>query len=94
MARLKPLERELARLFSTPKPKKTDTTRGSRTKAKALAAAHGIEIERVDGGMNVWPPSTVSDAADPFAGDHYCNDWSEALSMAEAYAKLAEASPK
>lgn len=89
MARLKVLEKTLDRIFKGPAKRKPDTQRKPREQAKALAAKHGIEIERMrDGGMNVWPPAALPDASDPYAGDHYANDWADVLGMVEGYAKL------
>lgn len=82
----------LGQVFKGGKKKKTrskDIYRKPREKAKALAAEHGIEIEKLtDGGMNVWAPDSLPENLDPFAGDHFANDWSEACSMVEAYAAL------
>lgn len=86
MARLRQLERALARAFKAPNQKKPDTHRKQREEAKKLAAAHGIEIEKfAEGGMNVWPPNSLDDALDPFAGDHYAEDWTGALLMIRQY---------
>ncbi len=89
MARLKLLETELGRLFRAPRVRPVDVFRRSRGKAKKLAARHGLEIEQFrEGGMNVYPPSTLDEHADPYAGDHYASDWDEALTLAREYARL------
>ncbi len=77
-------------MFKVSAPKKPDTQRRQRERAKALAGEHGIEIEKFTegGGMNVWPPKSLGDSGDPFDGDHYASDWVEALSMIEQYAML------
>ena len=94
MPRLKKLERHLTKIFASSKPKKLDSFRKEREKAKRMAAEHGIEIERLaEGGMNVWPPSQVADTdRDPFTGDHHAEDWQVALSMVQQYAALAHQS--
>lgn len=81
------VQRDLTKLFGSKKPKQKDVFRSARMKAKALAAKHQIEIEKRDGGMNVWAPATLA-APDPFEGDHFADDWSEALAMVTAYARL------
>lgn len=89
MARSRALEKTLGRIFNSPVGRKPDTQRKQREQAKALAAKHGIEIERIpEGGMNVWPPAAIPDASDPYASDHYASDWADALGMVEGYAKL------
>lgn len=87
------LDRELSRIFRASKPKQADAQRRFREKAKALAEAHGIEIEKLrDGGMNVWPPKAIADTPhDPFEGDHYADDWEAACGMCEQYAAIAKA---
>ncbi|MBP8275557.1 MAG: hypothetical protein KAX55_01515 [Propionivibrio sp.] len=86
MARLTQLEKALGRVFKAPAPKKPDTQRRGREEAKKLAAEHGIEIEKLrEGGMNVWPPKNLPDDLDPFDGDHFAADWTDALSMIKQY---------
>ncbi len=86
MARLKQLEKTLGRVFKSPTPKKADTQSRQREEAKQLAAEHGIEIEKLrEGGMNVWPPKGLADCIDPFDGDHFAEDWTDALSMVKQY---------
>ena len=86
MARLRQLEKSLSKLFKVPAPKKSDTQRRPRERAKALATEHGIEIEKFsEGGMNVWPPKMLQESRDPFGDDHFAGDWNEALSMIEQY---------
>jgi hypothetical protein len=78
-------------------PKRARESKGdaaARRKAKELAAKYGIEIERDLGNLIVWPPSDVSEEEDPYAGDHYCDFWTDALAMCEAYAALMEAKSK
>lgn len=92
MARLMRLEKDLGKLFNAPAPKKRDTQRRQREEAKKLAAAHGIEIEKFsEGGMNVWPPRALDEALDPYAGDHYADDWAQALAMVKQYAECSAA---
>jgi hypothetical protein len=76
-----------------------DTEATVRRKARALAAKHGIEIEtyrNYDDGeyytqIIVWGQSGVCDdeERDPFFGDHYADDWADALERVQEYAKLA-----
>jgi hypothetical protein len=75
----------MGKLFHAPAARKPDTQRRDREKAKALATQHGIEIEDVrGGGFNVWPPKDFT-GEDPHEGDHYANDWHEALAHVSAY---------
>jgi hypothetical protein len=81
------------------KVKVKDTEATVRRKARALAAKHGIEIEAErlwDGGeyytrIIVWGQSDICDdeARDPFLGDHYADDWADALERVQEYVKLA-----
>lgn len=91
---MKQLSRMLAFALRPARPKNPDKHRAAREQAKALAAKHGIEIERFKqsdgGGMNVWPPKGLPDAADPHGGDHYCDDWTDALAMVKDYARLLD----
>ncbi len=76
-----------------------DTEATLRRKARALAAKHGIEIETYtsyDFGEHhtsiiVWGQSGICDVEgrDPFYGDHYADDWADALERVQEYAKLA-----
>ena len=81
------------------KVKVKDTEATVRRKARTLAAKHGIEIEAErlwDGGeyytrIIVWGQSDICDdeVRDPFFGDHYADDWTDALERVQEYAKLA-----
>jgi hypothetical protein len=81
------------------KVKVKDTEATVRRKARALAAKHGIEIEtyrNYDDGeyytqIIVWGLSGICDdeERDPFCGDHYADDWADALERVQEYAKLA-----
>jgi hypothetical protein len=76
-----------------------DTEATVRRKARALAAKHGIEIEtyrNYDDGeyytqIIVWGLSGICDdeERDPFCGDHYADDWADALERVQEYVKLA-----
>lgn len=76
-----------------------DTEATVRRKARALAAKHNIEIEAerlYDGGeyytrIIVWGQSGICDdeARDPFYGDHYADDWADALERVHAYIEAA-----
>lgn len=85
---MKRLQKDLARIFKAPIARKPDPCRKAREEAKRLAKEHGIEIERVDSGFNVWPPRE-RESDDPWAGDHYCQDWCEALTMVREYAGVS-----
>ena len=51
--------------------------------------ALGVEIERLEGGgFNVWPPATLDESDDPYAGDHFVHNWHEALEHVQSYAAL------
>jgi len=78
------------------KVKVKDPEAAARRKARALAAKHDIHIEtyRSYDGFNtiiVWGQPDVCDdeARDPFFGDHYADDWADALERVQEYAKLA-----
>jgi len=72
-----------------------DTEATVRRKARELAAKHVIEIETYldcDGlRIIVWGQDDVCDVEglDPFWGDHYADDWADALERVQEYAKLA-----
>jgi hypothetical protein len=76
-----------------------DTEATVRRKARTLAAKHGIEIEAerlYDGGeyytrIIVWGQSGICDdeGRDPFFGDHYADDWADALERVQAYIEVA-----
>ena len=66
-----------------------DPQRHARGLAKALASAIDVRIERLkDGGFNVWPPATLDESDDPYAGDHFVHDWSAVLEHVQSYAAL------
>ena len=79
------LQRELRRMFTPAPARRADPHRKARELAKPLAKLHGIELEKIEGGWNVWPPKTFSQA-DPWDGDHMAQDWSEVLLMVRTYA--------
>jgi hypothetical protein len=79
------LSAALSRTFAAPRARAPDPHRRAREQAKPLAAQHGIEIERVDSGFNVWPPKAFA-GVDPFDGDHYAQDWGDVLARVKAYA--------
>jgi hypothetical protein len=67
-------------------------------KARRLAKKHDIEIE-VEWGFGrytrilVWGCALTMDSAvidDPYAGDHYAEDWQDALERVETYVELLE----
>lgn len=70
-------------VVAPPAPKR-DTMRAVRTKAKALALKHGIDIISDYGtGFRVECPALEHD--DPHEGDHFASDWKEVLSQVEDY---------
>lgn len=74
-------------------PAKAPTERKARVvppSAKAVAAAHGIELERLTGGgYNVWPPKGIIDTdKDPHEHDHYAHNWAEVRGRVREYANL------
>jgi hypothetical protein len=81
------------------KVKVKDTEATVRRKARALAAKHDIHIEaeRMWDGTEyytriiVWGQPDVCDdeARDPFYGDHYADDWADALERVQAYVEVA-----
>jgi hypothetical protein len=76
---------------ATPKPRERAADRKARELAKPLAERIGCDLERIDGGLNVWPPASLADTArDPYEGDHYAADWPEALAMLQAYAAIVD----
>jgi hypothetical protein len=50
-----------------------------------LAAEHGVDIQSMRPGFNVWPPKDLPDDADEYSGDHYVNEWDEVLERVKAY---------
>jgi hypothetical protein len=79
---MRTLQRALRAAFQPPRA--TDPQRRAREEAKRLAGLHGICLEKLGGGINVWPPRGYV-AADPYEGDHYAQDWCEALDHIRAY---------
>jgi hypothetical protein len=77
------------------KVKVKDTEATIRRKARELAAKHEIEIETwldCDGlRIIVWGQHDVCDVEerDPFFGDHYADDWTDALERVHAYIEAA-----
>lgn len=89
-----------------PKVQKDDRAKAeekARREAKRLAGRYNIEIEvdrRGPGDTHVivwgpdWAEGVDIEAVDPFEGDHYAEDWADALERVEAYAKVIEANPE
>lgn len=82
---MKQLQTRLAELFEPTRRRRPDPQRKAREEAKRLAKLAGVEIERLGPGMNVWPPRGF-ELPDPWDGDHYAQDWHEALDRVRAYA--------
>lgn len=82
----KTLSSMVSRAFKAPPARKPDVHRKVRESANALAKLHNIEIERIEGGFNVWPPRGFV-GPDPYEGDHFALDWEAVLPMVRAYAK-------
>ncbi len=78
------LNKALNQFFKPAAPRQPH--RKAREVAKALAAKHGITVEREDSTLVVWPPRDLV-GADPWEGDHGCQNWSEVLIMVKAYAE-------
>lgn len=56
-------------------------------KAKTLAQAHGIEIDREEAGRFwVTHPDLVDTDRDPLEGRHFCTDGEEVLEAVQVYA--------
>lgn len=82
---MKALQRALTGVFRPAAARRADPHGRERTEAKRIAKGKGIEIETLrGGGFNVWPPANAAET-DPFAGDHFCTDWTEVLSMVRTY---------
>lgn len=62
--------------------------RAARHKARKLAATLHLELETFRGetGVNVWPTKNIDN--DPFDGDHYAEDWADALGRVRSYATI------
>jgi len=87
---MKTLSRNLSAMFKPPGPKRANQLhRAAREKAKLIASTLHVELERRKGesGLNVWPTKPLD--ADPFEGDHYAEDWQDALLRLNAYAAIA-----
>jgi hypothetical protein len=82
------------------KVKVKDTEATIRRKAKRLADEYGIDIEtyrsydfgEYNSSIIVWGQRDICDdeARDPFFGDHYADDWTDALERVQEYVKLAK----
>ena len=85
------LEKNLGQLFKPVPARRSDPDRKAREEAKALAKEHGITLEAFKpgegSGLNVWPSGTMK-RSDPWEGDHYAQDWKEAMHMVRTYAGL------
>jgi hypothetical protein len=80
-----------APVVATP-ARKPDTERVARKKAKELAARHAVGLEVEHGQPIVWGPSFgLEPEDDPYDGDHYCDDWADALERIEKYIDIANA---
>lgn len=79
------INKTLGKAFKVPLCRQADLYRKSRPDAKKLAVEHGIEIELLRPGFNVWPPRTLADDADEFGGDHYVHDWNEVYERVKTY---------
>jgi hypothetical protein len=82
------------------KVKVKDTEATIRRKAKRLADEYGIDIEtyrsydfgEYNSSIIVWGQRDICDdeERDPFFGDHYADDWADALERVQEYVKLAK----
>ena len=85
------LSRSLAAYFRPSAPKSSGHLhRTARQKSQRLAATLHVQLETHKGeaGVNVWPTRRVD--VDPFEGDHYAQDWADALQRVQAYAGITE----
>lgn len=86
---LRKLQRDLDRLFS-PNKQKRESMAKYRRKALRIAAEIGVtaKYDREVKSYLVIPPENIENTdADRFKGDHYAEDWKEALWMIEEYKK-------
>ena len=86
---MKTLSRNLASLFKPVALKKPGQLhRAARQKTKRLAATLHVQIETFKGesGLNVRPTKRID--VDPFDGDHYAQDWTDALQRVQAYSEF------
>lgn len=95
--RFKPSADDLARMLTPPAPKRS----AAAAKARRLAQKHDIEIETevfergtpdaytriMVWGPNNWAMDNHEDH-DPYAGDHYADDWEDALERVQQYVLL------
>ena len=95
-------ERKVALADVLPAKPKRDTSEDSdRRKARKLAQTYSIEIEieRWDGYNRTvvwgphWAPHVDEEELDPFHGDHYAEDWADALGRVEDYVELITKHP-
>ena len=74
------------------KPK--DPFSSARARARRIEKKIDAEIDNGewtgnrDTGLFVYPPSSITDENDPYAGDHSAGDWHEALEMLKDYEKM------
>lgn len=89
--RLVPIERQDV-AAAKPKEKSPAPARKLtiRQEALELATKVGVEISKERGDPVIWvyPPGEFQDERDPYIGEHYCDDWVEALSRVKIYAQL------
>ena len=88
---MKTLSRSLAAYFRPSAPKSSGHLhRTARQKSQRLAATLYVQLETSKGeaGVNVWPTRRVD--VDPFEGDHYAQDWADALQRVQTYAGITE----
>ncbi len=68
-----------------------DTQRKAREQAKAIAALHGIEIEKDGRDFWVTHPDYLDQGNDPLEGNHFATSWAEVLDAVKVYAEAIEA---
>lgn len=84
------------------KPKRNVQLDATRRKVHRIANLFGIEVETERCGgytsIIVWGPHWASNAceieADPFEGDHYADNWADALKRVQTYADLKNRRPE
>ena len=78
--------------FDVSKPK--DPFSSARSRARRIEKKIGAEIDNGewtgnrDTGLFVYPPFSITEEEDPYAGDHSAGDWHEALAMLRDYEKM------
>lgn len=84
---------KVAPAVALPIARRTDPERKAREEAKRLAAQWGVRIDKEEwGDWFVWHPGFDGDdhPADPYAGDHIVDSWTDALERVKGYAAACD----